>query len=61
MDRWRIHALEKLLKMELKESQRQAVLGELGHKYKVLLKGSWKRRRYFRWLYYRLRSIISLR
>jgi len=53
MDRFRIRALEKhsgpLVKIELRR------------KYAVLISGSWKRRKYFRWLYYKLRSIMLLK
>ena len=59
MDRFRIRALEKLLKMKLSNEQRELVLQELGRKYNILLSGSRKRNKYFRWLYYKLRSIIS--
>lgn len=58
MDRFRIRALEKLLKMKLNNEQRELVLQELTNKYNVLLSGSWKRKKYLRWLRYKLRSIM---
>jgi glycosyltransferase involved in cell wall biosynthesis len=61
MDRFRIRALEKLLGMELNNEQRKLVLQELANKYKILLSGSWKRRKYLRWLYYRLKGIMSVK
>lgn len=59
MDRFRIRALEKLLRMKLNNKQKELVLQELVNKYNILLTGSRKRNKYFRWLYYKLRSIIS--
>jgi glycosyltransferase involved in cell wall biosynthesis len=61
MDRFRIKALEKLFAEKLSNEEQQLVLGELGNKYKILLNGFWKRKRYFQWLLYKFRSIISLR
>jgi glycosyltransferase involved in cell wall biosynthesis len=61
MDRFRIRALEKLLRMKLDARQKKLVLRELENKYNILLLGSWKRRKYFRWLFYMLRSIIALK
>lgn len=56
MDRLRIKALEKLLKLDLDEEKRQQVLAERERKYQILLTGYWKRRKYLHWLYYRLKS-----
>lgn len=61
MDRWRIRALEKLLKQVLTPEQKQLVLGELKKKYLFLQTGAKKRKRYLPWLYYKLRSIMFLR
>lgn len=61
MDRFRIRALEKLFAENLNNAQKQLVLKELGIKYQILLSGFWKRKRYFRWLLYKYRSIISLK
>jgi glycosyltransferase involved in cell wall biosynthesis len=61
MDRFRIRALEKLLRTKLDPQQKKMVSDELAKKYQVLLSGSWKRGRYLQWLNYKLKSIISLR
>ncbi len=61
MDRFRIRALEKLLKAGLTDEQRRLVSKELKHKYRILLSGAWKRRRYFRWIYYGVRSKMFLK
>ncbi len=61
MDRFRIRALEKLLKTKLNNEQRKSVLQELTNKYNVLLSGSWKRKKYFRWLRYKLKSIMLIK
>ncbi|MFA6549198.1 MAG: glycosyltransferase [Candidatus Margulisiibacteriota bacterium] len=52
MDRFRIQALNKLLKNEkLTLDQRDLIVQEMGKKYKVLLDGAWKRGRLFYWVY----------
>jgi glycosyltransferase involved in cell wall biosynthesis len=61
MDRFRIRALEKLLALDIDADKKQMIMKELRRKYKILLSGSWKRRRYLRWLYFKLKSIISLK
>lgn len=61
MDRFRIKALEKILKQDLGNFKKKLVLHELSKKYRVLVSGAWKRKKFFRWLYYRLKSIISLK
>ncbi|MFC1637746.1 glycosyltransferase family 2 protein, partial [Candidatus Margulisiibacteriota bacterium] len=61
MDRFRIRALEKLLRGDLSQEQKDMVRQELKNKYCVLLLGSWKRKKYLRWLFYKLRSIIALK
>ena len=61
MDRFRIRALEKLLKNNIDPLKKELVLAELKRKYKIFLAGTWKRKKYFRWLYYKLKSIISLK
>ena len=58
MDRFRVRALEKLLRIKLNGEQRKLVLKELKNKYNILLAGSLKRKRYLRWLHYRFKSII---
>jgi glycosyltransferase involved in cell wall biosynthesis len=59
MDRFRIKSLEKLLLYDLRPGQRELVVRELKNKYRILLSGAWKRKKYIRWLYYKLKSIIS--
>jgi hypothetical protein len=59
MDRFRILSLEKILKLNLDPEKRKLVSSELSNKYNILLAGSWKRKRYLQWLYYKVRSIIS--
>jgi glycosyltransferase involved in cell wall biosynthesis len=61
MDRFRIRALEKLLSMKITEEQEKMVLNELKNKCEVLIAGSWKRGKYFRWLRYKLKSIMLLK
>ncbi len=61
MDRFRIKALEKLFAEKLSREQRRLVLDELSKKYQILLNGFWKRKRYWQWLLYKYRSIISLK
>lgn len=61
MDRFRVKALEKLLKVELTSEQRNLVLQELRKKYSYLMTGALKRKKFLRWLYYTIRSIISLK
>jgi len=61
MDRFRIQALEKLLKLNLSNEQRQMVLQELANKYNIVLTGFLKRRRYVRWLYYKWKSRTCLK
>ncbi|MFH1347207.1 MAG: glycosyltransferase family A protein [Candidatus Margulisiibacteriota bacterium] len=56
MDRFRIQSLEKLLKRRITDGQRRLVKRELRIKYKILINGCWKHGRYFRWLYYKLKS-----
>jgi glycosyltransferase involved in cell wall biosynthesis len=60
MDRFRIRALEKLLKFNLSNEQRKLVRQEMENKYRILLSGAWKRKKYLRWLYYQLKGIIRL-
>ena len=60
MDRFRIRALEKLLRMKISPEQKRLVMGELKKKCEVLVAGSWKRKKYFRWLRYKLKSIMIL-
>ncbi len=61
MDRFRIRALEKLLASGIDADKKKLVMKELDRKYRILLSGSWKRRRYLRWLYYKLKSIMLAR
>lgn len=61
MDRFRIRALQKLLRMDISEEQRKLVMDELKKKCEVLIAGSWKRGKYFRWLRYKLKSIMLLK
>ena len=58
MDRFRVRALEKLLRQGLDAQQRAMVCRELGIKYDILLSGARKRGKYSRWLYYKLKSIM---
>ncbi len=60
MDRFRIHALQKLLHMDLSHEQKKLVMNELRKKCEVLIAGSWKRGKYFRWLRYKVKSIMLL-
>ena len=60
MDRFRIQSLEKLLKRRITDEQRRLVKRELRIKYKILINGCWKHGRYFRWLYYMVRSRMAL-
>jgi GT2 family glycosyltransferase len=53
MDRFRVRAISKLLRFNLTAEQRKLASEELRKKYQVLLSGSWKRRKYLRWLYYK--------
>src|SRR3989339_1374908 len=55
MDRFRVEALEKLLKLNLSSEQKKMVMAELHKKYQILLDGCWNRRKYLSWLYYKLR------
>jgi len=50
MDRFRLKALEKLLRLNLSVDQRRLVITELQRKYKVLLAGAWKRKNFVFWL-----------
>jgi len=61
MDRFRIRALQKLLHMNISHEQEKLVMDELKKKYEVLIAGSWKRGKYFRWLRYKLKSIMLLK
>jgi glycosyltransferase involved in cell wall biosynthesis len=61
MDRFRIRALEKLLGMRISPDQERLVMDELKKKCEVLVTGSWKRRKYFRWLRYKLKSIMLMK
>lgn len=58
MDRFRVRALEKLLKQGVNAQQKELVCRELRSKYEILLSGAFKRRRYSRWLCYKLKSIM---
>lgn len=60
LDRFRIQSLEKLLKRRITDEQRRLVKRELRIKYKILINGCWKHGRYFRWLYYLVKSRIAL-
>ena len=51
MDRFRVYALEKILKQTLTRQQKSAVLNELKRKYNILKLGAKKRRKYIFWLY----------
>ncbi|MFH1684349.1 MAG: glycosyltransferase family A protein [Candidatus Margulisiibacteriota bacterium] len=61
MDRFRIKALEKLLNRKITDEQRRLVKRELRIKYKILINGSRKHGRYFRWLYYLAKSRMALK
>ncbi|MBN2058027.1 MAG: glycosyltransferase [Candidatus Saganbacteria bacterium] len=61
MDRFRVRALEKLLKQKLDDQKENWVRKELAFKYSVLIKGCWKHGRYFRLLYYWFRGRMALR
>lgn len=61
MDRFRVRTLEKLLGMRIGPEQERLVMDELKKKCEVLIAGSWKRRKYFRWLRYKLKSIMLLK
>jgi len=58
MDRFRIRALEKLLKMELEPDKRALVLAELEKKYSILLSGYIRRKRLFFWVWWKLKSLF---
>ncbi|PIS28653.1 glycosyl transferase [Candidatus Saganbacteria bacterium CG08_land_8_20_14_0_20_45_16] len=60
MDRFRIKALEKLLKKELEPKETKLVMAELESKYKILLIGSLKRKKIFSWLYYKLKQRLRM-
>jgi glycosyltransferase involved in cell wall biosynthesis len=60
MDRWRIKALEKVLRMGLSEEQQERVIEEIVRKYDVLINGAWKRSNYWRWAFYRFKKWRSL-
>lgn len=55
MDRFRIKALEKLLKLNPSDEQRQQIKSELRKKIEVLVKGCWKHHRYAYGLYYKFK------
>lgn len=57
MDRFRVRALEKLLRLKLKTGQRNLVLTELKKKYAILAAGAWKRRKFIPWLYYQIKGL----
>ena len=52
MDRFRIRALEKVLRAGLDELRAPLVREEIRRKYDVLIGGSWKRGKMISWLYY---------
>ncbi|MFA5840234.1 MAG: glycosyltransferase [Candidatus Margulisiibacteriota bacterium] len=57
MDRFRIKALTKLLKLPLEPHERELVKQTIKEKATVLAQGAWKRRNYFRWVYYQLKAM----
>jgi len=61
MDRFRIRSLQKLLRMGISEEQKRLVMDEMKKKYGILIAGSWKRRKYFRWLGCKLKSIMLIK
>ncbi len=60
MDRFRIKALEKVLRMGLNEEQQEKIIEEIVRKYDVLINGAWKRSNYLRWAFYRFKKWRSL-
>ncbi|MDY6843846.1 MAG: glycosyltransferase [Thermodesulfobacteriota bacterium] len=56
MDRFRIYALEKILRENLTKEQKEKVLLELKDKIDIICKGAWKRKKYGRWLRFRMKA-----
>ena len=56
MDRFRVYALEKLIRKGLSTEQKRSVKRELYKKCSILANGAWKRRKYGRWMYYTVKK-----
>jgi len=58
MDRFRIKALEKLLKQKLGPAQKELGAAELQKKYRIFLNGLLRRKRLLAWVWWKLKSLI---